>query len=89
MRGENFIYRQYLSLIFGGIYVYECFHCLHRAVIWDADFSFEDYCLEGEGLIHVLHCSNCGAEIEYSISFEDEEYEIEYDPDNENVDKGR
>lgn len=58
--------------------MYECFHCGHRSVIWDSDFTFEDYGYEGEGLIHVLHCSNCGAEIEYSISFEDEEYDLEY-----------
>lgn len=61
--------------------MYECFHCGHRSVIWDSDFTFEDYGYEGEGLIHVLHCSNCGAEIEYSISFEDEEYELEYNAD--------
>ena len=58
--------------------MYECFHCGHRSVIWDSDFTFEDYGYEGEGLIHVLHCSNCGAEIEYSISFEEEEYNLEY-----------
>lgn len=55
--------------------MYECFHCGARAVIWDADFSFEDYCLEGEGIVHHLHCANCGAEIEYFISCEDDEEE--------------
>ena len=34
--------------------MYECFHCGARAVIWDADFNFEDYGLEGEGIIHLL-----------------------------------
>ena len=37
--------------------MYECFHCGSRSVIWDSDFTFED----------------CGAEIEYRISFEEEE----------------
>lgn len=23
--------------------MYECFHCLTRGLIWDADFTFEDY----------------------------------------------
>ena len=55
--------------------MYECFHCGARAVVWDADFSFEDYCLEGEGIVHHLHCANCGAEIEYFISCEDDEEE--------------
>ena len=47
--------------------MYECFHCGERAVIWDADFSFEDYGLEGDGIIHACHCTNCEAEIEYFI----------------------
>ena len=46
---------------------YECFHCGSRSVIWGADFSFEDYGREGEGIVHTLHCDNCGAEIEYYI----------------------
>lgn len=53
--------------------MYECFHCLSRSVIWDSDFSFEDYGLEGEGIIHVLHCADCGAEIEYRIKLSEEE----------------
>lgn len=47
---------------------YQCFHCLSQAVIWDNDFTFEDYGYEGEGIIHVCHCANCGAEIEYKIN---------------------
>ena len=53
--------------------VYECFHCLHGSVIWDNDFSFEDMCLEGEGIVHICHCVNCGAEIEYRVPEEKEE----------------
>ena len=55
--------------------MYECFHCGQRAVIWGADFDFSDYGLEGEGIIHYLHCSNCGAEIEYYIRIDTEEGE--------------
>lgn len=51
---------------------YECFNCLARAVIWDADFTFEDYGYEGEGLIHQCHCENCGAIITYEIPYEEE-----------------
>lgn len=52
--------------------MYECFHCGKRAVIWDSDFDFSDYGLDGEGIIHVCHCSHCGAEIEYRITISDE-----------------
>ena len=51
--------------------MYECFHCGHRSVIWDSDFTFEDYGLEGEGLVH--HCANCGAEIEYYVPITEED----------------
>lgn len=43
---------------------YECFHCLSRSVIWDADFY------EGEGIIHVCHCNACGADILYAVPAE-------------------
>jgi hypothetical protein len=46
-----------------------------RAVIWDNDFSFEDYCEEGEGIMHECHCTNCGARITYRISTDNEESE--------------
>lgn len=52
--------------------MYECFHCGKRAVVWDSDFDFSDYGLEGEGIIHVCHCAHCGAEIEYRITISDE-----------------
>lgn len=57
--------------------MYECFHCGHRSVIWNSDFSFEDYGYDNDGIVHVLHCSNCGALIEYYISFDEEEIEYE------------
>ena len=47
--------------------MYECFHCGQRSVIWDNDYMFEDMGYLGEGLIHLCHCTNCGAEIEYRI----------------------
>lgn len=52
--------------------MYECFHCGHRSVIWQSDFDFADFGYDDEvGIIHILYCSHCGAEIEYRISCED------------------
>lgn len=62
---------------------YQCFHCLHNTVFWCGDFSFKDYGLEGEGLIHVCQCGNCGAEIEYYINLEEET------EDDKNAEMGR
>lgn len=53
--------------------MYECFHCGQKAVIWDSDFDFDDYGYEGQGIVHVCHCTNCGAEIEYRIAIPDED----------------
>ena len=46
---------------------YQCFHCGAQSVVWQSDFSFEDYGIEGEGIIHVCHCANCGSDIEYYV----------------------
>ena len=53
--------------------MYECFHCLHRTVIWSADFDGEDYGYEVPGIIHELECQNCGAQITYFVPYEREE----------------
>lgn len=55
--------------------MYECFHCGEQAVVWDSDYDFSDFGYEGEGIVHILHCSNCGAEIEYDIPIQDERSE--------------
>ena len=47
--------------------MFECFHFLQRTVVWPCDFDFSDFGLDGDGIVQVLHCTNCGAEIEYRI----------------------
>lgn len=49
--------------------MYECFHCGCRSVIWDSDFSYDDCGYEGDGIVQFLHCTHCGAEIQYMIPF--------------------
>ena len=56
---------------------YQCFSCLKDSVYWQADFMFEEYGLEGNGVVHVLKCSNCGADIEYYCPIEEEKNEID------------
>lgn len=53
--------------------MYECFHCCREAVIWDSDFSFEEMGYEGEGIVHICHCTKCGAEIEYRVAIKKED----------------
>ena len=39
-----------------GEYSMRCWFC-GSLLIWDNDFSYEDYNTEGEGVVTVLHCS--------------------------------
>lgn len=59
----------------------KCFHCQGENVIWDNDFSFEEYLgdfgYDGDGIVHVLHCPDCGARIEYCVPELGTEYHIE------------
>ena len=55
--------------------MYECFHCCTKSVIWQADFDFSDYGMEGEGIVHICRCMNCGADIEYFIRLDDPDEE--------------
>lgn len=53
--------------------MYECFHCGTKSVVWDGDFSFEDFSLDGFGIVHMCHCSNCGARIIYEVECDEED----------------
>ena len=33
--------------------MYTCYHCGADTVVWDSDFTFEDYNYEGDGLVCV------------------------------------
>ena len=42
---------------------------------WSSDFSFEDYCIEGEGIVANLTCPNpeCEASAEFYTRINEEE----------------
>ena len=39
-----------------------CWHCKSK-LIWGGDHSFDDYFLDGEGIVSNLHCSKCPTEV--------------------------
>ena len=51
-----------------------CWYCGGK-LYWMSDFDYSDVYGEGEGIVSYLHCSNCGAEIEYSLRTDNEEEE--------------
>lgn len=48
--------------------MYQCIICKGQ-LIWQNDFDFEDYGVDGEGVVSVFQCSNmdCQTEIECYI----------------------
>ena len=53
--------------------MYLCFHCGEEAVVWCGDYWFEDYGLAGNGIVENLECTNCGAEIQYTVANKEED----------------
>ena len=49
----------------------KCWHC-NSEVIWGGDFDFEDYGMDGEGIVSNLTCSNCKAYYECYLDLEEE-----------------
>ena len=40
-----------------------CWHC-KTELVWGGDFTFEEYGLEGEGIVSNLSCQSCPAYVE-------------------------
>jgi len=55
--------------------MFECFHCLCRSLVWQCDYDFSDFGYEGEGIVQILHCVNCGADVEYRVPLNPEQEE--------------
>ena len=49
----------------------KCWHCGHD-MIWGNDFDYEDYGLDGEGIVRNFSCSNCDAYAEVYLPIEDD-----------------
>lgn len=41
-----------------------CWHC-KTGLIWGGDHTYEDYGLEGEGIVSNFTCPNCNAYVEF------------------------
>mgnify|MGYP003136034021 FL=1 len=52
-----------------------CFHCKNK-LTWGGDFDYEDYGLDGKGIVSNLSCSKCYAYVEVYFPME---YGEEYD----------
>lgn len=52
----------------------KCWFC-GGELVWGCDYSYEDYGLEGEGIVATLTCSHCGANWEGYQDLEEENSE--------------
>lgn len=52
----------------------KCYRC-GAELIWNSDFTYEDYGLDGEGIVSVLTCSddNCNTDVEVYTKLDEEE----------------
>lgn len=54
--------------------MYDCFHCGGEGtLVWDSDYNGDEYGEEDIDLVQVLHCTDCGAIVEYKIPKEKKE----------------
>ena len=51
-----------------------CWHC-STELIWGGDFDYEDYGLEGEGIVSNLSCPKCNSYIEIYTPIENDSKE--------------
>ena len=51
-----------------------CWYCGGK-LFWQSDFNYDEVYGDGEGIVTFLHCSNCNAEVQYSLRTNEEEEE--------------
>ena len=50
----------------------DCWFCKGK-LVWNCDYSFEDFGLDGEGIVAVLTCSDCEAVFNGHLNLNEEE----------------
>ena len=48
-----------------------CWHCKSE-LVWGGDHTFEDYGLEGNGIVSNLSCQSCPVEVEVYYNIDEE-----------------
>lgn len=49
-----------------------CWYC-GGELLWQSDFNYDEVYLEGEGIVTYLVCTNCGADVEFSLRTDNQE----------------
>ena len=60
-RAEEFM--QYLAKMYGGATCPAC----GGQLIWQSDFAFEDCGYDGDGIVTMYVCAQCGADVETAV----------------------
>ena len=52
----------------------KCWFCNgEKPLIWNCDYSYEDFGLDADGIVTVLTCANCNATFEGYLDLDSEE----------------
>ena len=60
------IFQAMLRSVTQGSGGHKCWFC-QGDMVWQGDFDFEDYGLEGDGLVANLYCPDCEATAQYQV----------------------
>lgn len=52
--------------------IHRCWFC-NGELGWCSDFNYDEIHAEGEGIVAILNCRNCGADAQFSIRTDEEE----------------
>lgn len=51
----------------------KCYFCSEGKLIWSSDWNYDEVFGEGEGLVSLWYCCECGAEHQFSKRDDEEE----------------
>lgn len=51
-----------------------CWFCGGK-LCWDSDYNYDEIYGEGEGIVAMLHCTKCEAEVQYTLRDDEDQEE--------------
>lgn len=52
--------------------LFYCPRCGKQSAVWGNDYNFEDYCMDGDGIVTNYTCTECNSDIQVATPFNEE-----------------